>query len=179
MAEKNMRWVREPIRINWRQGGFPSGSVVKNPPANAGDVGSIPDRDRTADQRRSRCRAISPCSTIAGAHTLQSLCSTTEVTTHHTREQPPLAASRESPHSNQDPTQPKNEQINFNLKKKESVGKWEGKFCYSSGCCHGYNIAGNKKEPHWPFSQKQFFKIYEITCKLWNTDHWPTCCITV
>ena len=26
--------------------GFPGGSVVKNPPANAGDVGSIPDSGR-------------------------------------------------------------------------------------------------------------------------------------
>ena len=26
--------------------GFPGGSVVKNPPANAGDTGSIPDQGR-------------------------------------------------------------------------------------------------------------------------------------
>ena len=25
--------------------GFPGGSMVKNPPANAGDMGSIPDRE--------------------------------------------------------------------------------------------------------------------------------------
>ena len=28
--------------------GFPSGSAVKNPPANAGDVGSIPDPGRSS-----------------------------------------------------------------------------------------------------------------------------------
>ena len=28
-------------------GGFPGGSVVKNPPANAGDMGSIPDPRRS------------------------------------------------------------------------------------------------------------------------------------
>ena len=28
--------------------GFPSGSVVKNPPANAGDMGSIPEPGRSA-----------------------------------------------------------------------------------------------------------------------------------
>ena len=27
--------------------GFPGGSVVKNPPANAGDTGSIPDLERS------------------------------------------------------------------------------------------------------------------------------------
>ena len=27
--------------------GFPDGSVVKNPPANAGDVGLIPESERT------------------------------------------------------------------------------------------------------------------------------------
>ena len=29
-----------------KEGGFPGGSVVKNPPANAGDVGSIPGPGR-------------------------------------------------------------------------------------------------------------------------------------
>ena len=29
------------------QGGFPGGSVIKNPPANAGDTGSIPDPARS------------------------------------------------------------------------------------------------------------------------------------
>ena len=28
-------------------GGFPGGSVVKNPPSNAGDTGSIPDLGRS------------------------------------------------------------------------------------------------------------------------------------
>ena len=28
------------------KGGFPGGSVLKNPPANAGDVGSIPELER-------------------------------------------------------------------------------------------------------------------------------------
>ena len=32
---------------------FPSGSVVKNPPADAGDTGSIPDQDPTAAQQLS------------------------------------------------------------------------------------------------------------------------------
>ena len=28
-------------------GGFPGGSVVRNPPANSGDMGSIPGRERS------------------------------------------------------------------------------------------------------------------------------------
>ena len=31
--------------------GFPDGSVVKNPPANAGDVGSIPGSGRSPGER--------------------------------------------------------------------------------------------------------------------------------
>ena len=34
-----------PSKVKER--GFPSGSVVKNPPANAGDIGSIPDLGRS------------------------------------------------------------------------------------------------------------------------------------
>ena len=37
--EKN---VQHLLEINWL--GFPSGSVVKNPPLSAGDMGSIPDQ---------------------------------------------------------------------------------------------------------------------------------------
>ena len=33
-------------KINWI-GGFPGGAVVKNPPANAGDVGSSPGLGRS------------------------------------------------------------------------------------------------------------------------------------
>ena len=32
---------RRVVAYNWGEG-FPGGSVVKNPPANAGDVGSVP-----------------------------------------------------------------------------------------------------------------------------------------
>ena len=36
------------------QSGFPDGSVVKNPPANAGDMGSIPDLGRSHMPRATR-----------------------------------------------------------------------------------------------------------------------------
>ena len=32
---------------NHKDGGFPGGSVVKNPPANVGDMDSIPDPERS------------------------------------------------------------------------------------------------------------------------------------
>ena len=34
------------LRISGLERGFPGGSMVKNPPANAGDMGSIPDLGR-------------------------------------------------------------------------------------------------------------------------------------
>ena len=37
-------WIRENYRDIW---GFPGGSVVKNPPTNAGDPGSIPGSGRS------------------------------------------------------------------------------------------------------------------------------------
>ena len=36
--------MRDAIKRTW---GFPCGSVVKNPPAKAGDIGSIPGSGRT------------------------------------------------------------------------------------------------------------------------------------
>ena len=38
--------LQRPSHITSRSRGFPSGEVVKNPPANAGDVGSIPELGR-------------------------------------------------------------------------------------------------------------------------------------
>ena len=42
---KYRREVREVIKKELL-GGFPGGSVVKSPPANAGDMGSIPGEER-------------------------------------------------------------------------------------------------------------------------------------
>ena len=36
-----LKWLLENVKFQ----GFPRGSVVKNPPANAGVMGSIPDRE--------------------------------------------------------------------------------------------------------------------------------------
>ena len=35
------------VLYKYRVGGFPGGTVVKNPPANAGDTGSIPGPERS------------------------------------------------------------------------------------------------------------------------------------
>ena len=39
--DKNFKWF---LIFQW---GFPGGSMVKNPPANAGDMGSIPVSERS------------------------------------------------------------------------------------------------------------------------------------
>ena len=52
-------------------GGFPGGSVVKSPPANAGDTGLIPDPGRSHVGQ-----SDSPCATISEP-ALQSLQATT------------------------------------------------------------------------------------------------------
>ena len=38
------------VSLQKGRGGFPGGSVVKNPPANAGDTGSIPDPGRSLEK---------------------------------------------------------------------------------------------------------------------------------
>ena len=40
-------WVQVEIKVLMEFGGFPGGSVVKNLPANAGDMGSIPGQRRS------------------------------------------------------------------------------------------------------------------------------------
>ena len=50
-GKDRQRWVgrinEQMDRLNTSPYCFPGGSVVKNPPANAGDVGSIPDLGRS------------------------------------------------------------------------------------------------------------------------------------
>ena len=84
---------------------FPGGTVVKNPPANAGDTGSIPGTGRSHMPRSS----LGPASHNYWAHVLQLLKPTClEPTLHNKRshlnkhahrkeEWPPLPATRESP----------------------------------------------------------------------------------
>ena len=54
-SRKGTRSDRCLRRTRW--GDFPGGSVVKNPPANAGDVGSIPDPGRSHMRRANEAHA--------------------------------------------------------------------------------------------------------------------------
>ena len=79
--------------------GFPGGAVVENLPANAGDMGSSPGLGRSHMPRSKWAREpqlLSLC--------VWSLCSATrgrdsERPTHRDEGWPPLAATRESPHT--------------------------------------------------------------------------------
>ena len=64
---KGQGWLEEPKE------GFAGGSVVKNPPANTGDAGSVPDLGRSYVPRSTHAHAthlLAPCS---GAWELQPL----------------------------------------------------------------------------------------------------------
>ena len=88
--------------------GFPGGAVVESLPADAGDTGSSPGlggsrmpRSNWAREPRllslrvwSLCSATREAVMVRGPRTAM-------------RSGPPLAATRESPHRNEDPTQPK------------------------------------------------------------------------
>ena len=69
--------------------GFPGGSVVEDPPANAGDVGSIPGLERSRMLWSNEARAPQ----------LKSLCSRARAL----RQDKPCTSTRESPCSNEDP----------------------------------------------------------------------------
>ena len=101
--------------------GFPGGAVVKNPPANAEDTGSSPGPGRSHVLRSNSACAPQLLSLRSRAHEPQLLkpvclepvlCNKrshrNEKPAHSNKEQPPLAATRESPmHSNEAPMQPK------------------------------------------------------------------------
>ena len=49
--KKTGSWAIQTKDKNIKSKGFPSGSVVKNPPASAEDIGSIPDPGRSHTPR--------------------------------------------------------------------------------------------------------------------------------
>ena len=103
--------------------GFPGGSMVKNPPANAGGLGSIPDpgrphipagqlspcaittepvpRNPGTTAAEPRCCSCWKSSTLEAVRRKRSLCN--EKLVHPTREQPPLTETREKPMQQQRP----------------------------------------------------------------------------
>ena len=106
---------------------FPGGSVVKNPPANAGVMGSIPDPGRSHVPRSMQARAPQLLSLRSRAQALQLLSHVPQMPKPASprgralqREKPPQRALapqlesslhspqlEESPHGTEDPAQPK------------------------------------------------------------------------
>ena len=115
--------------------GFPGGSVVKNPPANAGDTGLILGLGRFhMIQNNSACvpQLLSFCSRAqdlqllkllsprARLRNLRSHCN--EKPSHCHEEQPLLTTAREKPMEQQDPAQPTiNKCIKWNHKKRKML----------------------------------------------------------
>ena len=91
--------------------GFPGGSVVKNPPASAGDTGSIPGSGRS----HMPAEQLSLCATTTEAHLprahaphKRSPCN--EKPTLCNKEEPLLSTTREKPEQQQRPSAAKNKQ---------------------------------------------------------------------
>ena len=113
------RWLGGAINDEMR--GFPGGgSVVKNPPASAGDMGSIPDLGRFYKPRSSWACAPQLLSPRSRAHTLKLLKPTrlepvlrhrrsyhSEKLTHSNWRAVNSSQLEKSPHSSEDPAQPK------------------------------------------------------------------------
>ena len=95
------RWLSREGSVPGLPEDFPGGPVVENPPASAGDMGSIPGPGRL-HMPQGHHNYWSP---VPGAHTSQQSPLTA------TREQPLLDAPRERLHSNRDPAQPKRKKM--------------------------------------------------------------------
>ena len=101
----NLKWIE----------GFRGGSVVKNPPDNAGDWGSTPGLVRShtwPDNQAHVPELLSLWSRPQKPHTLEPMHRNKRShhkgkPTHHNEEQTPFSTARESPHSKEGPAQPK------------------------------------------------------------------------
>ena len=84
-----------------RAWGFPGGAVVKNLPANAGDTGSSPGLGRS---HMPHAEQLGPWATITEPAHLEPVLHNkrgrdSERPAHRNEEWPPLATTRESPHT--------------------------------------------------------------------------------
>ena len=82
---------KEVEKVNLHGWEFPGGAIIKNPPANAGDTGSVPALGRSHAVEQLTC-ALKP---LKPMHREPMLCSKSS---HH---------SEKPEHHNKDPTQPK------------------------------------------------------------------------
>ena len=106
------------------KGGFPSGTVVEDLPANAGDTGSSPGLGGSHMPRSSWARAPQLLSLCVWSPVLRNKRGRdSERPAHRDEEWPPFAATRESPCTEtKDSTQPK---INKFKKKKSKGGDFQ------------------------------------------------------
>ena len=77
---------------------FPGGPVVKNPPANAGDIGLIPGLGGSHMPRGNQARGVP----TTAAHAPRACATATRSPAHHNQRAaapPPHTATRESPHA--------------------------------------------------------------------------------
>ena len=79
--------------IKMQMKGFPAGSVVKNLSADAGDMGSIPDKIPHATEQLSQCTAIEPVPQSLGTTTREA---TTVRSPHTTARKKPAQQHRPS-----------------------------------------------------------------------------------
>ena len=107
--------------------GFPGGSVVMNPPANAGDMGSIPGPRRSHKPQSTQASApqqLSLCSRVRELPLLKPVSPKARALLQETPLQrqacapqlpssPPLNATEKSPHSNEDPLTANNNVLKF------------------------------------------------------------------
>jgi hypothetical protein len=130
--------------------GFPGGSAVKNPPANAGDTGSVPNLGRSHVPLSNKpmghnCWA---CALEPRSHNYWSLC--TSLKREATAMRNLLTTTREKPVGNKDPAQPIiNEWINEIIFKKE---------CFAEELAFGHHLEG------WLLVCRMGMKEWDWTC---------------
>ena len=119
-------------------GGFPGVSVVKNPPADAGNTGSIPDPGRSHMLWSNKllchhCRVCAPeprSPHAAGVEAHVPGDSRRERLEHRNKEEPPAAATGEKPSQPWRPSTAKNKSIKFLKKKKKKKQPCQYKASY-------------------------------------------------
>ena len=97
--------------------GFPGGSVIKNPPANSGDTGSIAGAEGShmpSSKCKSICHSCRACALEPGTTTTEACKPKSPVAlqqegspAHHNSSSPHSPPLQESPRRNKDPAEPK------------------------------------------------------------------------
>ena len=101
-----MSLVNKLLKLFWK--GFPGGSVVKNPPVNAGDTGLIPGPASSQTQQTTQPATTQCHNCCWSLHALEPVLSNERSQLKETPAQWESRAPQreESPRSNEDPAQP-------------------------------------------------------------------------